>query len=522
MYINVVTLIRLFLTVVSILLLVLAAQAWRRRRQIPEAWCYALLILCGAIYCFGYAGELAQTSLDRAEFWLHIEYLGIPWLPALWILSVRLYLGLKTNIDSLFIIPVVTFVAEMTNAAHGLYIQEYGFVQRGPFWVITMDHGPLYLLHLGYLYFSMVYGAWLILRNPRNRGRTRTHALVMVGASFAPHAGHLIYFLGWSPYGLDLAPLTLGLSGLMGYIGVFHMDLFELVPMARSLVFSNMRDGVIVLDTNRRLVDFNQAAQDIFPALRKDTVGRPIDEILDVRSEAARVLSGRQGTELLDLRSETPERYYEVRTSALYHGVERLGSACILTNITHHMDLLNELRYHAETDSLTGVANRYTFLRALERDCLRAQRYNEPLTLAVLDIDRLRDINDAHGHGAGDSVLLSLTDRVAQCIRASDMLCRYGGDEFAILLPQTNGADGLQLAERICRDVAEGVFDRLGEKRTPITVSLGVTTQEAGEMPDWEQLLKHADAALHEAKAQGRNRVVCWESLPQSVLDTDA
>jgi diguanylate cyclase (GGDEF)-like protein len=479
--------------------------------MIPEGRCYTFLILSGAAYCFGYAGEMSQTSLSQAEFWLHVEYLGIPWLPPLWILSARLYRGLNGDLPVLFVIPVLTFVGQMTNSLHGLYVESYGIVQRGPFWVITMQRGPLCWLHLGYLYFSMFYGAWLILYKPQRAGRTHLHSLLMVGALLAPHTGYMIYLLGFSPYGLDLAPLLLGISVLLGYIGIFHFGAFELVPMARSLVFEHMHDGVIVLNPQRRLVDFNRAAQAIFPAIDKTSLGLPVDEVLDSNSDAIRALTGREGVELLDLRRQPQKRYFEVRTSVLSSKNVHLGSASILTDITRQMEMLNELQYHAETDPLTGLANRRVFLEAIQRNCARATRYGEPLTLALIDVDRFKSVNDMLGHTVGDNVLLAVADRLIDCKRSADLLSRYGGDEFALLLPQTGSKKAQEVAERLCHAVADSIVEAGGEEPISVSLSIGLATLEPGQEPDWNALLKRADKALYEAKAQGRNRVAAWK-----------
>lgn len=515
MEISVATLVRAFLTLLSLVLAAISVLTWRRRRVAPEAESFTFLILSAAIYCFGYAGEVAQTSLDRAMFWLHVEYCGIPWIPALWLLGARRHKGLSGRTGLLFVIPLLTFAGQLTNSMHGLYDSSVGLVQHGPFWIVAVDRGPIAWMNLAYLNFALLYGAWLYLMRPQAPGRTRMQSLVMVGVSLVPLGGYLIYLFGWSPWGLDLAPLLLGISVVLGYIAVFRFGVFDLVPMARSLVFANMRDGVIVTDPQQRLVDFNPSVRTILPMLEKAAPGERLARVLRDEPDAARILSGREGTDRLELQVGREKRFFEVHMFPLFRDGVRLGSAAILADITAQVELLSELQHSAETDSLTGVANRRSFLAALDRECARATRYGQSFSVALVDVDRFKHVNDTLGHAAGDSVLLIVADRIMGCIRASDLLSRYGGDEFALLLPQTGRSGAHDLGERVCHAVAGSLIDGICDEAITVSLSIGLATLEPGQEPDWGLLLQHADKALYEAKAQGRNRVASWEDLQQ-------
>jgi hypothetical protein len=118
MTVSVVTLVRVFLSVGALVLVFMAAAAWRRRRRAPGAAIVSALMVCAAFYSFGYAEEAAQTSLAGALFWLHVEYLGLPWIPALWVLLARKHNGLRSHLGLLLVIPVITFVGQMSNSLH--------------------------------------------------------------------------------------------------------------------------------------------------------------------------------------------------------------------------------------------------------------------------------------------------------------------------------------------------------------------------------------------------------------------
>jgi len=515
MSLSVVTMVRLFLTVVALVLAVMALSAWNRRRLAPEAPIFALLILSAALYCFGYAGEVAQTTLAGALFWLHVEYLGVPWIPALWLLGARKQHGLSSRNSLLFAVPLMAFAGEQTTPLHGLYDRSIQLIARGPFWVATADRGPIAWLYIAYLNLAILYGAWIYVFHPPASVHRRMQRWVMVASSLVPLGGYLIYLCGWSPWGLDLAPPMLGVTVILGYVAVFRLGCMDLIPMARSLVFHNMRDAVLIVDLRHRLVDFNPAARELLPCLATASPGDDLARVLSKMPALAEALLGPDGVRTLDLEAGGERQQFNVRVFPLLQDKERSGSAAILANVTAQVRMVHELRHSAETDALTGVANRRSFLAALERELARSARHSEPFSVALVDLDCFKAINDQMGHHAGDSVLLAVTARILQCLRASDVLGRYGGDEFAILLPQTDKEGAAKVAERIRTAVANSTLD-VDDQAIQLSISLGLATWDAAEGVDRRQLLKRADKALYQAKALGRNRAAAWNGLASS------
>jgi diguanylate cyclase (GGDEF)-like protein len=167
--------------------------------------------------------------------------------------------------------------------------------------------------------------------------------------------------------------------------------------------------------------------------------------------------------------------------------------------------LLEEMQRAATTDPLTGLMNRRAMLDQMNRERARADRYGQPLSALLLDVDHFKRVNDVHGHAAGDRVLRGLAALLGGKMRASDLVARWGGEEFLVVLPQTHPAGALVFAERVRAAVAASPFD-IGEgKPLSITVSIGL----AGTLPPilFEPLVEEADRALYEAKRSGRNRV---------------
>ncbi|MGR6533402.1 PleD family two-component system response regulator [Brevundimonas sp. RM1] len=174
-------------------------------------------------------------------------------------------------------------------------------------------------------------------------------------------------------------------------------------------------------------------------------------------------------------------------------------------------DFLREKLDHnlemAVTDPLTGLHNRRYMNGQLDALVARANRGGDPVAVLVLDIDHFKAVNDSLGHDAGDEVLREFSVRLATNVRAVDLPCRFGGEEFVVVMPGTTLEDAHRIAERIRRDVGASAFRILGGEPLSITVSVGVAaTMGADDTP--ASLLKRADEGVYEAKKAGRNRVV--------------
>ena len=174
-----------------------------------------------------------------------------------------------------------------------------------------------------------------------------------------------------------------------------------------------------------------------------------------------------------------------------------------------------ETRRLAITDPLTGVFNRRTFIELAERELARSRRDSTSLSLMILDLDHFKQVNDTYGHLVGDEVLVAFTGLIKERARRADLVVRYGGEEFCVLLPATSLPAAVALAERIR---AATVATALARHPMKITVSVGVTAYSGGPRVALETLLARADEALYRAKHEGRNRVV---ALPLAESDVD-
>jgi len=175
-----------------------------------------------------------------------------------------------------------------------------------------------------------------------------------------------------------------------------------------------------------------------------------------------------------------------------------------------------ELRLLASTDSLTGAMSRRSFYDQTAREIARAKRHGVHLSCALIDVDHFKSINDTHGHGVGDLVLKRVVSICKSELRASDYIGRVGGEEFAIMLPETLLATAIEVADRL-RKALEATTIEVSGQSVHVTASIGVTECTGAEQ-NTDLLLQHADAAMYQAKSAGRNRVVCYSKSDLKVV----
>jgi len=225
--------------------------------------------------------------------------------------------------------------------------------------------------------------------------------------------------------------------------------------------------------------------------------------------------SGVNGDNSLIYEAEYPapngeKRCFEVQISRMLDVSEKFaGTLIILNDITERRNMLEDLKFLATVDPLTGAYNRRHFFDLARRELLRAQRYGRRLSLIEADLDHFKEINDTYGHHVGDEVLKLFVKTVADMLRTSDTLGRLGGEEFAVILPETPQEAAFETAERIRRRVAELSYtSEKGEVRFSVSISVaGIEACEGCVEDSVEELLKRADFALYDAKKSGRNSV---------------
>ena len=280
------------------------------------------------------------------------------------------------------------------------------------------------------------------------------------------------------------------------------------------LIVENTNELIIKVDPQGRYTYVNPAFCALYDATPEQLLGRHYAE--DVVEEDRAMVD-----EFFAKLFQPPHTVSFVHRENTAHGVRHLewrGRALldaegrieeligIARDVTDNMQLMDKLQSQAHQDYLTGLANRRYFMDQGEAELLRARRYAKPLSLFMIDIDHFKRINDTYGHKTGDLVLQKLSDKLREVLRAIDIIGRIGGEEFAILLPETALPQACEVAERLRDGVARTSVMREAGMPVSFTISIGVASLQGQEM-NLDVLLNLADQALYQAKQAGRNQV---------------
>ncbi len=260
--------------------------SWRRRER-AEAGPLALAAAAVAIIAAGYAGELASSQFATILRTVRLQYVGIVLLPVFWLWFALSYTGRDALLDpprryALLLLPAITLALVLTSPAHGLIWQQITLAQRDGLVIFDPVYGPWFWVHTSYSYGLILFASGLLLSTALRAQRLfRWQALLLAVAALAPLLGNALYLLRIDPgQTLDLTPLFFGLSVILVTGLTVRGRLLEIVPLARELSFEQMRDSVVVLDPQGRVVDLNATARALFNRAEPDLIGRPISALL--------------------------------------------------------------------------------------------------------------------------------------------------------------------------------------------------------------------------------------------------
>lgn len=531
-----------FLIGVTFIISILAYYS-NKRKEVPGAKGLNYLCIAASFYTFGYAMELMSTTIESINIWSKIQYIGLPFIPALWVYLTVSYIQKKPHSRSfyffLFIVPLFTSIFRWTSEWHHLQYGAMSIVNNGYFNVLAFEKGPWYYFHFFYLFICAMYTSVFYFKlHLKSSGYVKQQSIVMLWASFIPIVSILSNLTGRTPLQLDSGPFFILLAYVILAYGIFRYRLMNIIPLSREKVFDWISDGVIVTDLQMNILDFNPSAEKIFPLLTKESLDHQLEMILTTnpkfnaainrwREASVRELDATE-TELIHIHIENDDEstsHYQMRMSNIFDSGLHVGRILIVNDTTEQHKMLMALEKLARTDKLTGLYNRGHFVdlfnaRFNDKTLLTANELLSDLRIAVMmfDIDHFKKINDTFGHSAGDLVLKRLSDHVHKSLRHGESVCRYGGEEFVILLSETTLEEAQKVAERLRHEIE--TLDIVWEgKRIAVTASFGLTYYEllktSQEDPSkrvisFEQLVNQADKAMYLAKANGRN---CVETI---------
>lgn len=485
----------------------------QRRERFPRYFIGLMCISC--LYAVGYGAELMAPDLETMNRMLRVQYLGIPFLSLCWVGLAWSYLdsrGLPRPLRYfLLLVGCAVLLAFQTNEFHHLFYTGIAFERIDGLSIAHARKGPLYWFHIAFLNLAIAFGVVLFFRAWRQSMRIyRAQSFCLLIGSFFPWGFHLFYLAGLSPYQMDLGPFGLAASGVLFSVAAFRHGMLDILPVARDLVFDGLSEGVIVLDGREQIIDFNRAATGFVPGLGPQAIGQPLAALASGQPIAEAIRKSRASDPgagplcaEIAVAGDGGEHYYELRLSPR---LDRDGvvqcHALLLLDVTEKRQLLAQLHQLASIDPLTGALNRRQLDLEARRLFRLAQRTGAPLSVALIDIDHFKAINDSQGHQAGDERLCQIAALMRARLRATDVLGRLGGDEFVVVLPSTGSAAALALMA--------GLNERC-QVENGSTLSIGVAEWHP-RVPDLEALLAEADQALYRAKRAGRNQVMTLAS----------
>ncbi len=640
----------LVLTVAAIIAATDAVVAWHRRSA-PGAIPLAILNAGAAVWAGTYAVMWASTTLPAEVFWLNMTYFGVVVIPTSYLAFVLQFSGqgawlTRRRLALLCIEPVFIFTAVWTNPYHHLYHTLFELAHDGPLVYLHWERGPFFWANVVYSYPLLLITFVILIRTFRHAsGPYRAQTGIILIASFIPWAANIYTESGLSHFhDLDLTPVAFSAMGVVIAFAMFRYRLFDLVPIARSLLIEKMSDGVVVLDVQARVVDMNIAARTL-TNFKGSFVGKYGRDIFAAWPDIVAMYRNVQNTRTEVKLNEQPERYFELQINPLYDEKERfVGRLIVLRDISErkraevarrnaeesyralfdhaqdaifveddrqkivdanpaasrlvgysrrellHMDSQNlqspedlkngmlvqprfearlihrngnkipvevtqapfkqgnqrlyieivrdmserkqaeqelqhahedlqkqyaeiqkleaKLREQAIRDPLTGLYNRRYIQEALRDELTKAEQGTYPLSVLLLDLDHFKAINDTFGHEAGDLILKALARHLTANTRKNDIVCRYGGEEFVVVMPAISLEKAHQRAENWLASFQQ-MRVQYKDRLLSCTFSAGVAGfPEIGRTI--KRLFDAADRAMYAAKQSGRNQVVVF------------
>ncbi|MCL2318769.1 MAG: diguanylate cyclase [Treponema sp.] len=461
------------------------------------------------VYLVGYLLELTSSTADEAYTSTKVLYIGAYFVAVFAFFFIADYCNIKLHPvyirTPMLLLALAAVLLMWTTKSHLLVYREYGFG-------ITLTHrlvfipGPLYSVLHAYPTFCMLLTmAVLIYQMTKWKKRHRRQLLILLVCLAIPFVVEGIYlmtlFFDKNASKLYLTPYSIALMSVFLYLGVVRFNVFEIISVSTTTAMEHIREGFILVDEDNNYLSFNRAAARMLPGITKLVKGESISSASDWPVELKDLKSGSVEFSV----SNGKTTYLKASVSPVFAQNRALMAKIILfSDITDNVNLMKELENAAYIDALTGLYNRKHFTELAIVDIERALRLNQDIYTVMLDLDFFKKVNDTHGHAAGDLVLKATAGIIRQTIRSYDLLGRYGGEEFVLLITSLDPEEAYKLMERIRENMEHCIVSYEGEM-IKITCSIGLAKYAENDTLD--SAVKKADDALYAAKHSGRNLV---------------
>ena len=478
---------------------------------------FSALSFCISVYLLGYLLEYNSGTLEQMIFWNQVQYFGLAFFPTVWLSVTLLYTRRFSSLRGwtlmgLFLIPSLTLLFRITNPYHYLYytVLELRYISGSP--ILYLGKGPWYYIHSAYLLISLGFANLLLFIEYRKSSDTeRTRYGLLLIASLLPYAGFIVILLGLVPLGLDYGALLMPISVSLIMFTMVKFDFLEIKSLAREAIFEASPDGMILMDNDSRIQDYNRAGMDFFMSQNKSLSYKRIDDILGDNQELIDVFKDEIPRDF-QLQQGEQSKHFEIRTSVMHNkNGSRVGLLKSLRDITEKKDMDDKLRILSTVDELSGLRNRRNFIDLSQAEFDRTKIYGQCFSVVMMDIDHFKSINDSKGHAAGDAVIREMGRLMKTSFREADVLGRLGGEEFAAILPNTTLVEAEVVAERFRKTISETKI-AYDNAFIGFTISIGITTYFE-EAESFDEILRSADHAMYLSKDRGRNIITSKETV---------
>ena len=325
-----------------------------RRYELVVRW-FGFMMLGVAIWALSYGLELSSTSLNQMLFWIDLEYLGIAFIPAFWLLFLLKFTGkdkwLNTrNFSIVMSLPIITLLMVWTNRYHHLHYKSVSVDSSGPFPLLSIETGPWYVIHTIYFYVLLLWGVYLLVDKYRKSDQVfKRQNLTILIALFIPWIANILYLFGFRPLGhIDSTPFAFIITTLFISIGLIRFRLMDIIPIARDKVIELINEGLVVTDSQDRIIDSNQEFKKKLSITDKKIVGKSLDYYLSGQTELNELLKKRKGGQI-QLRFEKSGMILEASLKPLFENEQVYSGLIILfRDVTERVAIENKLRLQSE------------------------------------------------------------------------------------------------------------------------------------------------------------------------------
>jgi len=461
---------------------------------------------------------MAALDLPTKIAWANIQYIPIMLTPVTYFyLTLQFtrrekWLQLRWLPLFFLIVPIAMNILLWTNDIHGLIRQNVYLNNSGSFPTIGKTYGPLFWAFAVNNYAITIITMVFLANAFREKiSLYRKQIVFLFIALLLPVISNILHITGLNPFNVDTTPAIFGVSALIISLGIFRFRLFDVIPIARSIIIQEMKTGMIVLDNEGRFLDINPAARKMLNLTAKHLSGHSIETELSDLPDLIRIYKeGKDAICEMAFENNGTHDCYEVSFTQITNSNKKfIGWLLQIYNITERKNAEEIIRHTAFHDALTGLPNRNYFQSLFSQELAHAKMRGDALTAAYLDLDDFKIINDTYGHDVGDRVLYEVAERLKGVLRQSDIIARIGGDEYAIVLPYVGSDEKIEVIGKKILKTFEKSID-LKDVSVQVKASIGFSVFPR-DGDNAEILLKKADKAMYMVKGNIKNNYYLYK-----------